>query len=67
MRPTAPEDDFDGGALVLAVDFTLMPPVAPLMGGGKMVSGAIVMAFASSLTKVLSGTRLMECGIPSKL
>ena len=67
MRPTAPEDDFDGGALVLAVDFTLVPLVAPLMGGGKMASGAIMMAFASSLTNVLSRTRSMECGTPSKL
>ena len=77
MRLSVPEDDFNGGArlgwappcgaLVLAVDYTLVPPLAPLKGGGMMASGTIMTVFASSLTKVFSGTGLMACGIPSKL
>ena len=55
------------GALVCAMDFRLAPPLVPLFGGGIMASGVIVIAFASSLTKVLSGTKLMERGTPSKL
>jgi len=42
-------------------------PVAPLRSGGMMASGAIVIAHASSLTKVFSGVWLMGCGISSKL
>ena len=63
----APEEDFDGGALVLAVDFTLVPSPTSLLGRGMMASGAIEIAFTSSFTNVLSGTRSMECGTPSRL
>ena len=57
---SAPEADLDRGtnlgwasaygALVLAVDHTLVPPLAMLRSGGMMASGAIVTARASSLT-----------------
>ena len=60
LRLSALEANLDGGArlgwastygaLVLAVDRMLMPPLAPLRSGGMTASGAIVTARASSLT-----------------
>ena len=60
LRLSAPEADFDGGArlgwasaygaLVLAMDRMLVPPLAPLRSGGMTASRAIVTACASSLT-----------------
>ena len=60
LRLLAPKADLDGcahlgwalacGALVLAMDRTLIPPLAPLWSRGMMASGAIVTAHASSLT-----------------
>ena len=77
FRLSALEADLDGGAhlgwapscytLVLAVDRTLIPPLAPLKSGVMTTSGAIMTALASSLTKVFSKTRFMACGTPSKL
>jgi len=77
LRLSAAKADLDGGArlgwapsygaLVLVVDRTLVPPLAPLKSGGMTISGAVVTTLASSLTKVFSGTGLMACGIPSKL
>ena len=77
LRLLAPEADIDVdahlcwvlacGALVLAMDRKLVPPLAPLRGGGMTASGAIMTTHASSLTKVFSGVGLMGCGISSKL
>ena len=77
LRLSAPEADFDGGTrlgwasacgtLVLAMDHTLVPLLAPLWRGGMMASGAIVTTHASSLTKVFLGVWLMGYGISSKL
>ena len=60
LRLSAPEADLDRGAnlgwasaygaLVLAVDHTLVPPLALLRSGGMTGSGAIVTVCASSLT-----------------
>lgn len=60
LRLSAPEADLDGGthlgwasacgALVLAVDHTLVPPLAPLRSRGMTASGAVVTARASSHT-----------------
>jgi hypothetical protein len=60
LRLSAPEADLDEGArlgwvstygtLVLAVDYTLVPPLALLRSGGMIASGAIVTVRASSLT-----------------
>jgi acetyl-CoA carboxylase carboxyltransferase component len=43
-----------GGTLVLAVDRMLVPPLTILHGDGRAASGAIEMAFTSSLTRVVS-------------
>ena len=74
---SAPEADLDRGAhlgwasacgaLVLAVDHTLVPRLVPLRNGGMMASGAITTAHVSSLTKVFLGVWLMGYGISSKL
>jgi len=60
LRLSAPEANLDGGArlgwalaygaLVLAMDRMLVPPLAPLWSRGITASGAIVTACASSLT-----------------
>ena len=55
------------GALAHAIDFKLVPLLISLIGGGMMAKGAMVIAFASSLMKVLSGTRSIEDGTPSRL
>jgi acetyl-CoA carboxylase carboxyltransferase component len=43
-----------GGTLVLAVDRMLVPPFTILRGSRRAASGAIEMAFTSSLTRVVS-------------
>ena len=60
LRLSAPEANLDGGThlgwvsacgtLVLAVDRTLMPPLALLRSGGMVASEAIITTRASSLT-----------------
>jgi hypothetical protein len=60
LRLSAPEADLDEGArlgwaltygtLVLAVDRTLVPPLALLRSGGMIASEAIVTMCASPLT-----------------
>jgi hypothetical protein len=60
LRLSAPEADLIGGTrlgwasaygtLVLAVDHTLVPLLAPLRSGGMTASRVIVTARASSLT-----------------
>lgn len=54
-------------ALVRAVDLKLVPPLISQLGGDMIASGASVIILASSLTKVLLGTRSMEVGTPSRL
>ena len=49
-----------------AVDFRLVPPLM-LLSEGMMAKGIMVITLASSLTKVLSGTKSIEAGTPSKL
>jgi len=55
------------GALVCAIDFKPVALLILLLGGGIVAKGTMVIVFASSLMKVLSGTRSIEDGTPSRL
>ena len=55
------------GALVCAIDFKPVALLILLLGGGIVAKGTIVIVFASSLMKVLSGTRSIEDNTPSRL
>jgi len=55
------------GALAHAIDFKLVPLLISLIGGGMMAKGAMVIAFASSLMKVPSGTNSIEADTPLRL
>ena len=55
------------GALVLAVDLKLVPPLVPLLGGGMIARGVLVIASTSSLTNSLLGITLARVSAPSRL
>ena len=55
------------GALVLAVDLKLVPPLVPLLGGGMIARGILVIASTSSLMNSLSGITLARVSAPSRL
>ena len=55
------------GTLVHAMEFKLALSLVPLLGGGMIAKGAMVITFTFSLTKVLLVTKSIEAGTPSKL
>lgn len=54
------------GAMVLAVDLTLMPPLAPLLGGGMIASGTKVSALSSMMNSLAGRSSLAGVGTPTR-